>query len=91
MTKKNGKTFYGYKNHISVDVKYKFIRSFAVTDAALNDSQMSEQLFTDNTSKDIWADSAYRSEGRLNNLAEDGCREHIQRKGARNRPLTLRE
>jgi IS5 family transposase len=90
-TKKNGKTFYGYKNHISVDVKYKFIRSFAVTDAALHDSQVFEQLLTDNTSKDIWADSAYRSEDRLNSLAEDGFREHIQRKGTRNRQLTPRE
>ena len=90
-TKKNGKTFYGYKNHISVDVKYKFIRSFAVTDAALHDSQVFEQLLADNTSKDIWADSAYRSEDRLNSLAEDGYREHIQRKGTRNCQLTLRE
>lgn len=33
-TKKNGKSYYGYKNHISVDVKHKLIRSYAVTDAA---------------------------------------------------------
>jgi IS5 family transposase len=50
-----------------------------------------EQLLSDNTSKDVWADSAYRSEERLERLAQDGFREHIQRKGSRNRPLTPRE
>jgi Transposase DDE domain./Transposase domain (DUF772). len=40
-TKKNGKSFYGYKNHVSVDVKHKLIRSYTVTDAALHDSNVS--------------------------------------------------
>ena len=90
-TKKNGKSFYGYKNHVSVDVKHKLIRSYAVTDAALHDSNVFEQLLVDNTSKDVWADSAYRSADRLKRLSQDGFREHIQRKGSRNRPLTPRE
>jgi transposase, IS5 family len=74
-----------------VDVKHKLIRSYAVTDAALHDSNVSEQLLADNTSKDVWADSAYRSADRLERLAQDGYREHIQRKRIRNRPLTPRE
>ena len=90
-TKKNGTSFYGDKNHVSVDVKHKLIRSYAVTNASLHDSNVFEQLLSDNTSKDIWADSAYRSEERLERLAEDGFREHSQRKGNRNRPLTARE
>jgi transposase, IS5 family len=90
-TKKNGKSFYGYKNHISVDVKHKLIRSYAVTDASLHDSKVFEQILADNTSKDVWADSAYRSVDRLERLAKNGFREHIQRKGSRNRPLTPRE
>jgi len=90
-TKKNGKNFYGYKNHISVDVKHKLIRSYAVTDAAQHDSQVFEQILSDNTSKSIWADSAYRSADRLERLTKDGFREHIQRKGHRHRKLTPRE
>lgn len=90
-TKKGGTSFYGYKNHIAVDVKHKLIRSYAVTDAALHDSNVFEQLLADNTSKDVWADSAYRSEARLERLAQEGFREHIQRKGSRNHPLTQRE
>jgi IS5 family transposase len=90
-TKKNGKSYYGYKNHIAVDVKHKLIRSYAVTDAALHDSKVFEQLLSANTSKDIWADSAYRSADRQERLSKDGFREHIQRKGSRNHPLTPRE
>ena len=90
-TKKNGKTFFGYKNHVSVDVKYKLIRNYAVTNAALHDSNVFETLLSDNTSKDIWADSAYRSEERLERLQEEDFREHIQRKGCRQRKLTESE
>jgi IS5 family transposase len=90
-TKKNGKTFFGYKNHVSVDVKYKLIRNYEVTDAAQHDSNVFETILSENTSKDIWADSAYRSEERLDRLKEDGFREHIQRKGCRHRKLTERE
>jgi Transposase and inactivated derivatives, IS5 family len=60
-TKKNGTSFYGYKNHISVDVKHKMIRSYAMTDATLHDSKVFEQLLADNTSKDVRADSTCRS------------------------------
>lgn len=90
-TKKNGKTFFGYKNHVSVDVKHKLIRNYAVTNAALHDSNVFETILSDNTSKDIWADSAYRSEERLERLQEEGFREHIQRKGCRQRKLTESE
>jgi IS5 family transposase len=38
-TKKNGKSYYGYKNHINVDVAHGFIRQHSVTDAAVHDSQ----------------------------------------------------
>jgi len=90
-TKKNGKTFFGYKNHVSVDVKHKLIRDYAVTDASQHDSNVFESILSDNTSKDIWADSAYRSEKRLDHLKENGFREHIQRKGCRHRKLTKSE
>jgi IS5 family transposase len=90
-TKKNGKTYYGYKNHISVDVKHKLIRGYAVTDAAQHDSNVFESILAENTSKDLWADSAYRSAARVKSLATIGFREHIQRKGSRHRKLTQRE
>ena len=62
-----------------------------MTDAAQHDSQVFEQILSENTSKDVWADSAYRLADRLERLAKEGFREHIQRKGSRHRPLTPRE
>lgn len=88
-TKKNGKTFYGYKNHVSVDVKHKFVRSYDVTDASVHDSNVFEDLLDkENSSRNVWADSAYRSKKKLDKLEKLGFREHIQRKGSRNRKLT---
>lgn len=91
-TKKNGQNYYGYKNHICVDVKHKLIRDYDVSDAAVHDSQVFEQLIDkSNSSRDVYADSAYRSEGSINHLKKRGFREHLQRKGCRHRKLTERE
>jgi transposase, IS5 family len=91
-TKKGGETFFGYKNHVNVDVKHKFIRRYRVTDAAVHDSCLFEELLdTANTRRTVWADSAYRSEEKLTMLSERGFREHLQRKGCRRRRLTERE
>lgn len=88
-TKKNGVNFFGYKNHVDVDVKHKFIRGYAVTDASVHDSNVFEALLDEaNTSRDVWADSAYRSTETIEHLEQAGFREHLQRKGYRNRPLS---
>lgn len=91
-TKKNGLNFFGYKNHVQVDVKHKFVRAYDVTDAAVHDSQVFENLLDEaNGSRDVWADSAYRSAAKIASLQAAGFREHIQRKGCRGRKLTERE
>ena len=45
-TKKHGKSHYGYKNHVNIDRRHKLIRRFRVTDAAVHDSQVIEELLT---------------------------------------------
>jgi len=91
-TKKNGQNYYGYKNHIDVDVKHKLIRDYEVTAASVHDSQVFEGLWDeDNSSRDVWADSAYRSEEKLKELKERNYRGHLQRKGCRHKKLTDRE
>jgi IS5 family transposase len=91
-TKKNGQNHYGYKNHINVDVKHKLIRDYEVTPASVHDSQVFEELLDeDNRSRDVWADSAYRSEEKLEELKKRNYREHLQRKGCRHKKLTQRE
>lgn len=91
-TKKNGRNYYGYKNHICVDIKHKLIRDYDVTDAAVHDSRVFEQLLDEgNSNRDVYADSAYRSEESVESLRELGFRAHLQRKGCRHRKLTERE
>ncbi len=90
--KKNGVSRFGYKNHISVDVKNKFIRKYDVTDAATHDSNKFETLLDENnTSRDIFADSAYRSRETIEKLTAQKWRPRIQRKGVRGKKLTERE
>lgn len=87
--KKNGKNYFGYKNHIEIDAKHKLVRKYDVTDAAIHDSNVFETLLDkNNSSRDVWADSAYRSQEKLKHLKKQGFREHIQRKGCRNKKLT---
>ena len=90
--KKNGKNYFGYKNHIEIDAQHKLVRKYDVTDAAIHDSNVFENLLdTKNSSRDVWADSAYRSQEKLDELENRNFREHLQRKGCRNKKLTQRE
>ena len=87
--KKDGVSHYGYKNHVSVDVKHKFVRRYEVTSASVHDSNVFEELLdVENSSRDVWSDSAYRSEEKLEHLEARGFREHIQRKGGRGGKLS---
>lgn len=62
-TQKNGRNYYGYKNHIGIDVQHKFIRGFEVTAAHVHDSQCFVPLLDRrNSDRTVYADSAYRSE-----------------------------
>lgn len=91
-TKRNGKKYYGYKNHVNVDVKHKLIRSYAVTDAAVHDSKVFDELLEEsNTSAFVYADSAYRSKESIELLQKRGFRERLQRKGCRHRKLTAKQ
>ena len=91
-TMKNGQSYYGYKNHISVDRRHKLVRRYSVTSAARHDSQeLAAVLDQTNTASDIWADSAYRSAETEAMLAELGFKSRIHRKGNRKRTLSARE
>ena len=83
---------FGYKNHISIDADKKFIRDYVATNAAVHDSQVFAELLDEaNTSRDVWADSAYRSGDNLTDLNAHGYREHLQRKGCKHQKLTAWE
>jgi IS5 family transposase len=91
-TKKHGTSHYGYKNHVNVDKKHKLIRQYAVTDAAVHDSQVLEDvLLPAEAGRNIGADSAYRSEEIETQLKAKRLRSKIHYKGARNRALTAQQ
>ena len=91
-TKKHGKSYFGYKNHVNADAKHKIIRRYGVTTASVHDSREFEGLLdTSNTSRNVFADSAYRSAETEAKLKEQGYRSHIHRRGARGAPLTERQ
>lgn len=61
---KHGKTYYGYKDHILIDVKHKLIRHYAVTPASTSDIHCLSRLIHGQRNEDrrLWADEAYSGE-----------------------------
>ena len=91
-TKKHGKSFYGYKNHVNADAKHKLIRRYEVSDAAVHDSQKLDGLLNKaNTSRDVFADSAYRSTETEATLKARGFMSRIHVRAARSHPLSKTE
>ena len=90
--RRSHKSHYGYKNHVNVDRRHKLVRRYQVTDAAVHDSQVVDDILDpDNTASEVWADSAYRSAEIEAKLKEKGLKSRIHRKGYRNKPLSERE
>ena len=88
-TKKHGKSFFGYKNHVNVDRRHKLIRRYAVTDAAEHDSRQLDGLLRQgNTSRDVFGDSAYRSAATEARLKAQGFRSRIHVRATRGHPLS---
>jgi IS5 family transposase len=88
-TKKHDRSYFGYKNHIGVDRRHKFVRRYVVSDASVHDSQKFEDVLdASNTASDVWADSAYRSAEIEEKLAECGLKSRIHRRACRNRKLS---
>lgn len=88
-TKKNGDTFYGYKNHVKVDAKSKIIGTYYVTDASVHDSQVLDQLLTEeDQGQELFADSAYTGTDQECSVSERKMINKIHEKGYKNKPLT---
>ena len=63
---------------MNVDRCHKLVRRYQVTDAAVHDSQVVEDILdADNTASDVWADSAYRSAEIEAKLGEKGLKSRI--------------
>jgi transposase, IS5 family len=86
-TKKHERSYFGYKNHIGVDRRHKFVRRYVVSDASVHDSQKFEDVL-DASNTASGADSAYRSAEIEEKLAECGLKSRIHRRACRNRKLS---
>ena len=83
LDRKNGQSHYGDKNHINVDRRHKLVRDHDVSDAAVHDSQVPDQILDDdNTASDVRADSACRSAEIKEKLKDKGLRSRIHRKAS---------
>ena len=89
-TKKGGQSHYGYKNHINIDQATKLIAASACTDASVHDSQVLSAVLRDEAEggKEIWADSAYRSDEQEQSLNASQHDSRIHERAYRNKPLT---
>ena len=92
-TRKGVKNYYGYKNHISADRQTKFIAHWCVTAASTHDSKMLMEVLSDDEQGDrqVWADSAYRSEVAIQELTALGYKPRINHKGTRSKSLNARQ
>ena len=92
-TRKGVKNYYGYKNHISAERQTKFIAHWCVTAASTHDSKMLMEVLSDDEQGDrqVWADSAYRSEVAIQELTALGYKPRINHKGTRSKSLNARQ
>jgi IS5 family transposase len=86
-TRKDYQNFYGYKNHVKVDVRDKLIMAAKVTAANLHDSQALADLVTAQD-KALYADSAYKGAPIQAVLQGKGVVGHINEQGTSRAPLS---
>lgn len=75
-TKKNGKSYYGYKAHIAVDEGSGIIRRAIMTPAKIYESQIADQLICGDE-KAVYADKAYELKQRRARLKSMGIKDRI--------------
>jgi len=88
-TKKNGDTFYGYKNHIKIDAKSKIIGTYYASDASVHDSKALELLLNDkDKGQALHADSAYVGPNQVEAISDHKMINNVHEKGRINKPMT---
>jgi len=90
--KKNGETFFGYKNHIKIDKGSKLITSFAITPASVHDSQILGDLLDENEAgQPLYADSAYSGQNCDKSIKAAKMENRTHQKAYKNKPLTKKQ
>lgn len=91
-TKKNSKSYHGYKNHVKVDSGSKLIDHYVVTGASTADGDMAWQLLDErDEGQPLWADKGYDWEEVKQGIALAKMKDHTHKKAQKNKPLTEQE
>ncbi len=89
LTKKHGKSYYGYKVSANADNRYKLVRKIIVSTASEHDTLHFEGVLDPtNTNRDVLADKGYVDGEREARLNQKGWRMRIQRKGSKDKPIS---
>jgi transposase, IS5 family len=75
-TRKNGKSYYGYKAHVAVDQGSGLIRKAILTPAKIYESEVADLLVCGDE-KAIYADKAYEKKDRRHALKQRGIKDRI--------------
>ena len=78
---------FGYKSHISIDRRFGFIRQTVFTSAAAPDGRQLKRLIAENSSSELWADTAYRSQKNEKMLADRMITSRIHRRKPVGKPM----
>lgn len=90
--RKNGKNYYGYKNHIKVDKGSKLIQEYQVTPVSIHDSEVLKDLLEEkNQGQKLHADSAYSGDKCKSLIQKYKMKDKVHEKGYRNNPLTEKQ
>jgi IS5 family transposase len=82
---------FGYRNHISMDRGFGFVRKWLTTDAACHEGRRLREGLLDksNTAAGVWGDTAYRSGANEAFMRKNGFVSRVHRKKPVNRPMSL--
>lgn len=91
-TMKRKRWYFGYKNHIKIDVGTKLIVADAVTDAAVHDRKMLPVLLSDEDKDcEVYCDKGYAGFGPKAEVIAVEATPRIMHKGKRNKPVTAEQ
>ena len=82
--------FFGYKNHLSTDRWFGFIRKSEVTSANVFDGHILPNLLDSaNTCRDVYGDTAYKTEENQTHLEKRGFRFKLHCKKPKRKPMRI--
>lgn len=89
---KDGKDYFGFKNHVVIDRETKLIVDFQVTLASVKDREIGEELIEEISEGSIvYADRGYPSKRLSEKMKSRGITDKVMRKGSRNKAISQSE